>query len=80
MESAIEKIRRTRTPSDSICTKGLIWLTMLIEYDYENGKSTILRSYTRPAAESKIKGLTKKKQSKQAPIEIKSVNDSEELF
>lgn len=62
---------------------GKIWLTMLIEYDIE-GNAKIIRSFVKPAAESKIKNLIKPKQEKkeEEKIEINTENTdkSENLF
>jgi len=37
-----------------------VWVTTLIEYD-KYGNGTVLRSFAKPAADSKIKGLLKVK-------------------
>jgi hypothetical protein len=76
--SYIDEIKKTRLPTNPP-TKGLVWMSMLIEYDYNTGKSTIIRSISTPAKESKIKGLYKQK-DKGPKIEIEENVESENLF
>jgi len=71
-----DEIRETQTPKKP--QQGLIWLSMLIEYD-TNGKAVILRSFSRPASESGIKLAAKLKKEvykPKKPTEVKT----EDLF
>ena len=63
-------------------TKGLVWLSILIEYDYDTGKSHIVRSFTKPAKESMIKAIEKERKDKEPTISFTKVDedDKESLF
>ena len=58
---------------------GLIWVTMLIEFDI-TGKSTILRSFSRPAKDSDIKFATKKPKEVPKKIVPTETSPEEALF
>ena len=58
-------------------TKGLVWFNMLIEYDFETGKSHIVRSFTQPAKESMIKKLEKEKKDKKPSIQFTKEDNKE---
>ena len=64
--------------SDGSKTEGLIWLTMLIKYDL-NGNATVLRSFSKPAKDSNVKGLIKKKEPKKT-IKMDKNTENVSLF
>ena len=73
METIIDKIRRTRTPdlTKILPTTGMMWVTILVEYDYQTGEAKVLRSFSKPAKESYIKKITKVKPKVYVPkIEV----------
>jgi len=76
-----DKVRETQPARvQQAPQSGLIWVTMLIEFDI-TGKSTILRSFSRPAKDSDIKFATKSK-PKVAPKKyvVKKNTSEESLF
>ena len=60
-------------------TKGLIWLTMLIEYDLK-GNVKILRSFSKPAKDSTIKYLQKDKKKVEEKFVVEDETKKESLF
>ena len=79
----IEDIKSGKYPVNRIPkipdTKGLIWLTMLIEYDLK-GNVKILRSFSKPAKESTIKYLQKDKKKVEEKFVVKTESEKEKLF
>ncbi len=56
---------------------GLIWINLLVEYDMF-GNVKIIRSFTKPAKESKIKGIIKPKKQEEEKIKLKKETEQEE--
>ena len=80
VNKTIEQIRQTRLSiqPQSVCK---IWHMALFEVNPHTGKATILKSFSRPAKDSVIKNVTKKKkENKQPSIEIKNIDETEDLF
>jgi len=80
--SLIEDIMATRKPNipPRQASIGLVWVNMLIEYDYLSGSAKVLRSFTRPAKESTVKLVTKPKKVEPEKIIIKKTESKESLF
>ena len=77
--SILDEIKRTQKPTRPPI-KGKIWMTMLIEYNYETGESKILRSFSKHAEDSKIKFIKKEQQQKEEKIEISEIVEKQSLF
>jgi len=87
MNSIFNKIRNNEIDVEEIATTkpdedGYIWLTMLIKFNYKNGKSEIVKSFSRPAKESSIKSIKKeKKKSGTKIVDYSNIKNEEiELF
>ena len=83
-DNPFEELVKDQVPNKNIrpiVPKGFQWLTMLIEYDLD-GNATVIRSFSRPAKDSDIKGLVKTKKEDKDKIILKKNNDSktEELW
>jgi len=63
--SILDEIKKTQSPT-SPPKVGHQWLTMLIKYDYMAGTSEIVRTFTKPAADSDVKQKFGKKKTKVA--------------
>lgn len=60
--------------------EGFIWVNMLIRFT-PGGDCTVIRSFSKPAKESMIKGLVKdKKKDFRAKIEREESSETEDLF
>jgi len=70
----VDELRKTRPRTEPVEVEvdheGYIWLNMLIKFDTLTGKSEIVRSFAKPAAESKIKMITKPKKAKKKQIKL----------
>ena len=74
--TTIEDLKKRKS-----ATIGLIWMNMLIQYDYSTGESKVLQSFSRPAKESTIKKFTPKKEKKKEPVfKAKEKTESTSLF
>ena len=56
--------------------EGYIWFNMLIKYRLD-GTSEIVRSFSKPAAESSIKGLVKKKPKAKVKLDFETDTKTE---
>jgi len=59
---------------------GFVWQSILIKYDYSKGTSEVVVSFSKPAQESAIKQLYKKKKNKTPNVEIKKPQEAKKLF
>lgn len=57
--------------------QGFVWLTMLIKFDTD-GNAEIVRTFSKPAKDSDIKGMTKPKKAK-PDIKLEKT-EKEDLF
>ena len=71
-----DEIMSTQKPE--VSTEGYVWLTMLIHYATD-GRAEIVRSFTKPAKDSAIKGLVKEKKKIEKIVTSTEVSD-ETLF
>lgn len=79
MNQVLEEFAEKKLKEGPIVQEGLMWLTMLIRFRTD-GKCEIVRSFTKPAADSKIKGLTKPKKEPKTKIDIDSIGEEKSLF
>lgn len=80
MSEILDELRKTQKPEkkDERHT-GYVWVSMLIKYNLD-GSATLISSFSKPAQESKIKGIIKKKvKPKRIETAIEEYNE-EELF
>jgi len=77
LSSVFDELRAKSTPKKK---EGYLWVSILLRYD-ENGNSSVVKSFSRPAKESDIKGVIKDKKTKPVKFipDTESV-DSEDLF
>lgn len=80
--TTIEDLKRDKTPTKPpIEPIGLVWMSMLIEFNYKTGESKILRSFSRPAKDSTIKQFKQPKKKDNKPdIKFKEPTKSTNLF
>ena len=75
-----DEVRENQPPTKpQLAPSGLIWVTMLIEYD-TTGKAVLLRSFSRPAKDSDIKFATKSKPKEVSTKIVPSETSSEEAL
>lgn len=83
MTNPFEELVKDQVPKEvkeKVVAKGLIWINILVEYDLD-GNCKILRSFSKPAKESEIKGIVKdKKKFDKLKIDTETEHKSEELF
>ena len=78
--SILDEIRKTQTPVNPPKV-GYKWMTMLIKYNYVEGTSEIIRTFTKDAADSEIKQKFEKKKGKSEPrIEFGETGEKKSLF
>jgi hypothetical protein len=77
---SLESFKATRQAQSKAGTKGLIWQSILIEFDYVTGEAKVLRCFSKPAIDSKIKGIMKKFDKTDGIKIHNEVGTSEDLF
>ena len=73
------KKKQVPTPPKIEEAVGLIWMNILVEYNFKTGKSKIVRSFSKPAKDSTIKQMFKKKPIKET-IKVENEIKEEKLF
>ena len=81
----LDEILKNRPPTlpkkdINISSTGLVWMNMLIEYDYQTGQAVVLRSFSRPASDSTIKQFKKEKPKKNLPNINTDIKEATKLF
>ena len=76
MNSVFEELKQN-APDVS----GYVWLNMLIKFNPLTGKSELVRSFVKPAQDSKIKSIVKPKKAPKGPKFVpKKAETTEKLF
>jgi len=74
-----DDITKTQIPNPKLekpKTEGFVWVSMLIKYDLD-GKASVIRSFAKPAKDSAIKSLYKKKYKPKGPVIKRKESDKE---
>ena len=75
----LQEILRNRPPLPDV--DGYIWVQMLVKYNIRTGNAEIIRSFSKPAADSLIKKFVKPKKPRTViPTIENAVNKEESLF
>ena len=73
----LQEILKNRPPLPDV--DGYIWVQMLVKYNIRSGGAEIIRSFSKPAADSLIKKFVKPKPKKEK-IEISTTKETKTLF